>query len=566
VKFLVSQFSHFLGERQMRQNLRALLKYVVFLLAIISLFAVLFHLIMTHVERQEHSWITGFYWTLTVMSTLGFGDITFQSDLGRVFSIVVLLTGIVLLLIVLPFVFIRYFYAPWIEAQVRLQAPRTVPPEMRGHVLLCTHDAIAQGLIDRLRLHDVPYFVLESDPAEAARLYGAGVRVIAGDVENRAAWEAAGVARARMVVANRQDTVNTNITLTVRATAPDVPIAAIVDHEESVDILELSGCTHVLALKQRLGEHLANRVNAGHAQAHVIGRFRDLLIAEFAAHNTPLAGRTIRETRLREALGINVVAVWERGRVLPAAPDTVLTEVSVPVVVGTAEQLQRLDELLVIYDTNYSPVLVIGGGKVGTAAALALKRRGVAFHLVERDVALHDRLAPIADRLIVGDAADRDVIMSAGLAEAPAVLLTTNDDATNIYLAVYCRRLNPELRIVGRITHERNLEAIHRAGVDFALSYASLGVEIIFAALQGRDSVIIGEGVELYAAPLPQSLEGKTLAESTIGARTGLNVIAVQHDGSVITNPPPTTRLAAGSELVMLGTSVQRQAFAESFD
>ena len=49
-------------------------------------------------EVKEFSWITGFYWTLTVMSTLGFGDITFATDLGRIYSIIVLMSGIVFLL------------------------------------------------------------------------------------------------------------------------------------------------------------------------------------------------------------------------------------------------------------------------------------------------------------------------------------------------------------------------------------------------------------------------------------------------------------------------------------
>jgi voltage-gated potassium channel len=74
---------------------------------------------MLYAEGRYHSWITGVYWTLTVMTTLGFGDITFASDIGRFFSIIVLLSGIVLLLILLPFMFIRLFYAPWLEAQVR---------------------------------------------------------------------------------------------------------------------------------------------------------------------------------------------------------------------------------------------------------------------------------------------------------------------------------------------------------------------------------------------------------------------------------------------------------------
>ena len=47
------------------------------------------------------------------MTTLGFGDVTFTTDVGRLFSIVVLLSGVVLLLVVLPFLFIRLFYARW---------------------------------------------------------------------------------------------------------------------------------------------------------------------------------------------------------------------------------------------------------------------------------------------------------------------------------------------------------------------------------------------------------------------------------------------------------------------
>ncbi|HKL22029.1 MAG TPA: potassium channel family protein, partial [Tichowtungia sp.] len=119
MKFLTSQLLSLLLPARARPNIRALLSYVLLLVATVALFAVLFHVIMHHFEGQEHSWLTGVYWTLTVMTTLGFGDITFHSDVGRMFSVVVLLTGVVLLLIVLPFVFIRFFYAPWMESRMR---------------------------------------------------------------------------------------------------------------------------------------------------------------------------------------------------------------------------------------------------------------------------------------------------------------------------------------------------------------------------------------------------------------------------------------------------------------
>ena len=71
MKFLPAQFAYLLSQREMRRNLKSLGKFLVILVVLIFAFAELFHLIMGHVEHQDHSWVTGLYWTLTVMTTLG---------------------------------------------------------------------------------------------------------------------------------------------------------------------------------------------------------------------------------------------------------------------------------------------------------------------------------------------------------------------------------------------------------------------------------------------------------------------------------------------------------------
>lgn len=565
MKLVSTQLAYFLSDRAIQRNVRSLLKYVGFVLLVVVLFAVLFHYIMLYTEGQRHSWITGFYWTLTVMSTLGFGDITFTSDLGRLFSMVVLISGIVLLLIVLPFAFIRFFYAPWLEAQIHTRAPRRVPPDTEGHVVICAYDTIAEGLIERLRNEGTPYIVLESDPARAATLWNDKISIVAGEVDSAETYRAVLVSQAAVVFANREDTVNANILLTVRETAPEVPIIAVASADESVDVLELCGASHVLPLKRWLGEQLANRVNAEHAQSHVIGRYRDLLIAELPVRNTPLSGKSIRETRLREISGVSIIAVWERGRLHPARPDLLLTDASVPVITGTAAQLETLDELLFIYDVNPNPVLIVGGGRVGRSAARVLRQKGTPVHIIEKDPGLCARAAEVSDRVFEGDAADYDLLMEAGIKAAPSILLTTHDDPMNIYLAAYCRRINPALRIVSRITHERNMESIHRAGADFVLSYDALGVAAVSSIRQGKELVVLGGGLDLFSVPVPASLREKRLAASGIGARTGLIVIGIQQDGEVVTNPPAATVLPAGGELVLLGDADQLEDFVELF-
>lgn len=564
MKFVGSQLSYFLADRQQRRNVRALLSYVAFVAAVIAVFAVTFHFIML-AEGEEHSWITGLYWTLTVMSTLGFGDITFESDLGRAFSIVVLVSGIILLLVVLPFAFIRFFYAPWLEAQLRRRAPRAVPANTAGHVVVCAYDSIAPVLLRRLEGQGVKVVVLEGDPTTAANMHLDGVPVVTGELDARETFEALRLDAARMVLVNLTDTRNTTAILMIRAIAPELPIAALAAKDHSVDVLRLSGATHVLPLATQLGEQLARRVSAPDAHSYRVGHYEDLVIAELPLRDTPLVGATVRQTRVREQSGVSIVAVRDRDEPRPVRADTMLTEASIAVVIGTSEQLATLDRLLDRYELNPNPVLVIGGGRVGTAAIRELQRRHIPVHVVEQDPDLCRRLESRCKAVFRGDAADYDLFTEAGILDTPSVILTTADDATNVYLTSYCRKLNPDLRIVSRITHNRNLEAIHRAGADFVLSYATLGTEAVMSILEDKDLVVIGEQLMLFAVPVPPSLVGRTLAETGIGARTGLTVIALEVNGHGRTDLSADTCLDAGADLVMLGDPDQRALFEEQF-
>jgi Trk K+ transport system NAD-binding subunit len=392
------------------------------------------------------------------------------------------------------------------------------------------------------------------------------VAVAAGENDSRTTYERTRAHAARLVLANCEDTVNTNITLTVREVAPHVPIVAIVEEDDSVDILELSGATTVLPLKRRLGEFLANRAVLGDAEAHVIGTWGPLQIAELPARNTPLAGLAVRETRLREQTGLSIVGLWERGRLKTTYPQTAITHDSVLVLAGTEAQLRALARLLPPEAPPGAPPLVIGAGKVGEAAAAALRAKGVPAHVIDRDARALKTVASVAAAVFTGDAADRQLLEQAGIADTPTVLLTTNDDAMNIYLAVYCRRLNPRVRVVSRITHERNVEAIHRAGADFALSYTSLGVEAVMSLLRGHEVLILGEGVELFAVSVPARLVGRRLRETEIGARTGLSVVALKTGDQVTTDLSGDPTLGAGAALVMLGSVEQRRQFADAFE
>jgi Trk K+ transport system NAD-binding subunit len=233
------------------------------------------------------------------------------------------------------------------------------------------------------------------------------------------------------------------------------------------------------------------------------------------------------------------------------------------VLAGTADQLLQFTELTAIYRPGDAPVLILGGGRVGRAAAAALKERGLEYRIVEKNP---DRVRD-PEHTVVGSAADLEILEAAGIHEAPTVMVTTSDDATNIYLTIYCRRLRPDVQIVSRATLERNVSTLHRAGADFVMSYASMGANAVLNILEGGDIVMVAEGLDLFRVPVPASLHGTRLRDSRIREDTGCHVVAFQGPDGVTTNPPPNAVIPSGpgSELILVGTTVDEHRFMKHF-
>lgn len=560
MKSLLAVIAAFLESRTSRSNLIALIRLLAVLFALIAAYSIGFHYLMAY-EGRHHSWFTGVYWTLTVMSTLGFGDITFQTDAGRVFSIVVLITGVVYLLVLLPFTFIEFFYAPWMKAQARARAPRELPPETRRHVLLTRYGPITKYLIKLLRRHRYPFFILVPTLAEALELHDQNLPAVLGELNDPETYRRLRIDRAAMVVTTRTDVINTNVIFTVRGIAPDIPIVATAASEAAWDAMELAGATRVLRLELMMGQALARRVIDRDASAHRIGDIYGLHIAEASVGGTALVGRKIGATGLWGDIGVSVVGLWDHGVFKPTGPESEVGPNSILVLAGTPEQFDRYNQLMCRTERGESRVVIVGSGRVGRATGEALDEREIEWMMIEL---LPERVRDPA-RAIIGDAAKFDVIVASGMRESSSVIITTHDDDLNIFLTILYRRLRPNIQIICRCTNELNVSTLHRAGADLVLSYASMGANSIFNELRGSDTLLLAEGVNVFTVRVPPSLAGRTIADSAIRAETGCTVIAVELDGKRVVNPPRDTLLPAQAEMVLIGTLEAEERFLKRF-
>lgn len=559
MKYLSSQILAFLQQRGVRRNINYLKRFIGMLLLMIIGYSVLFHYIMAY-EGRSFSWMTGIYWTLTVMSTLGFGDITFTSDLGRCFSILVLLSGVIFFLVMLPFTFIQYFYAPWLEAQKKEQIPRSVPAGMKGHVILVGMSPITLNLAEDLMHYGTHCVLLCHESQSLLDLLDQGYHVVVGDHDNSNAYLKMQAASAAMLVALDTDIRNTSTVFAAREAAPDVPIVARAENEASIDILQLAGSTRVFLFHALLGQALARRVISSPVRSTVLKRFERLVVAEAPVMRTQLVGKSLRECSLRNRTGVNVVGVWERGRFSLPSPETRFSPSTVLVIAGTRMQIAAFDRLLGSGQKRdpHASTVVLGGGRVGVAVAEQLKERGIPAVVVDRDIPpqLNE------DNCIRGDAADLEVLERAGIRTASSAVITTHDDDTNIYLTIYCRRLRPDMQIISRASLDRNVGTLHAAGADLVLSLASLMTMSVINLLTPGKLFMINEGLNIFRSAVAPALVGRNLAESGIRVRTNCSVVAVRGpDGVMHVNPEPDFVFSAGDEVYLIGDSTAESAY-----
>jgi Trk K+ transport system NAD-binding subunit len=520
-------------------------------------------------EGETHSWPSAIYWTITTMSTLGYGDITFDSDAGRLFTLWVLLSGVVYMLVLLPFFVIQYLVTPWLDHRRATRTPRRVAPGLSDHVLLVGSDAVTEAFAARAERSGISAVMVLEDAMTAGELHDQGRQVVVGPLDSAMTYRNAGAARARLVISTLSDTANTNVAFTVRQAATSVPVAVTASKPASVDVLDLAGADHVLELGQVLGREMASRVLGSTGRVHAIGTIGSTIIAEAAARGTALVGKFLGEAVEMQRSRVRILAVLRKGRLRAMTPDLRITDGTVLVLAGKEEDLAQYDAQFQSREISEEPVVILGGGRVGRAASRALSAEGVPNTIVElepgRVETSYSVLEGTASYAVVhGDAADQRILRRAGLDHASAVLVTPRDDDLNVYLTLFCRRLRPELQVVSRATYERNVATLYRAGADGVLSYATIGATDLWNHAGLSHRVLLAEGNELFLAPCPASLVRRSLRDDEVHRRTGCDIVAVLDEDGTLGYDTESIPTAEG-RLLLLGDRHAERRFRETY-
>jgi voltage-gated potassium channel len=212
--------------------------------------------------------------------------------------------------------------------------------------------------------------------------------------------------------------------------------------------------------------------------------------------------------------------------------------------------------------------IICGAGRVGSSVAREMDRKPCPFVIVEADPQNVAELDP-KWLVLVGDAASDKTLSDAGIASASGLVAATTTDATNIYIVLTARTLNPKLKIIARATEERAERHLRTAGADVVISpYAAAGHRIAQSFLRPNvlDFLDIAtdrfEAVEMLIEEIKIGQQSP-LAEATVGSsgihrEFGIMILAIRHaDGQTRFNPHAQDSIGAGDYLIVMGEPAQ---------
>jgi len=287
------------------------------------------------------------YQTVTTVTTVGFREVRPLTPAGQVFTIILILAGVGTAL---------YTFGVLLEALIeghlgqhleRRRMDREIS-RMTGHVIICGWGRVGRASAQYLTATGQQIVVIDRDPA---RIQGLQHATVVGDVTDDRILEAAGIARARALIAALDtDADNVYVTLSARALRPDLVIIARARTDASKSKLVRAGADRAVN-PQLIG---GRRMAAFALQPHV-AEFLDVVMHDEAlefrieqievAAGSSLAGRSLQEIALRETTGVLLLAI-RTGASAPflanPTPDIRLEPRSILIAIGTPAQLAAL--------------------------------------------------------------------------------------------------------------------------------------------------------------------------------------------------------------------------------
>lgn len=300
------------------------------------------------------SWEDAAYMTVITLATVGYGEIQPLGNRGRLFTITLILMGVVSI----GYIVNRFTEAViqgYFQEGIRLRIQRRLTESLSKHYIICGFGRTGRQIASEFQAEDVPFAIVDSDIESVQTAQELGYIVVHGDATLDETLVKVKIDQALcLVTALPSDAENLYTVLSAKTLNPQIRAIARSSTKEALQKLERAGADAVVSPYITGGKRMA----AAALRPQVIdfvdgiltGAGRELYLEEVMLEPAfcPYVGQTLREARLRSQTGALVLAIRRDDGTLIGGPtgETKLIAGELLICMGTAEQLRTLNQIL----------------------------------------------------------------------------------------------------------------------------------------------------------------------------------------------------------------------------
>lgn len=301
---------------------------------------------------EKMSLLDGLYMTVITLTTVGFGEVKPLSEVGRLFTIGLILSGVAAGAWAIQNA-AGFLLGEQLWRTIGRRRMARAIEKLRGHYIVCGYGRMGRETTLEFQRRGVPFVVVESQPDIVQALVEENIPVVEGDATYDETLLAAGIEQARgLVAAVDTDADNVLIVLTARELNPKLTVVARAALAESESKLYRAGADRVVTPYaiggRRIALALLRPVVNEFLSTVVYTEEMETEMGELHIHTgSPFLGKTIRETELRSRWGATVVGVKTvAGKlIISPLPEYRLMRGDVLLIVAETPKLRELEKL-----------------------------------------------------------------------------------------------------------------------------------------------------------------------------------------------------------------------------
>lgn len=300
--------------------------------------------------EPEYSLFDSLYMTVITLTTVGYGETHVLSTRGRVFTIFLLLGGVFALFYAATEL-LRLVISGELQDYLGRHLMSRTLAGMKNHLVVCGCGRMGRFVCQEFSKQGLDYVVIDRQPDFARNFVLPHALAITGDATSDATLKEAGVERARaLITVLASDADNLYITMSARLLNDKLFIVARAEAELAEEKLKRGGANRVVSPYAIGGFRVAQAVLRPAVVDFIELATRtehlDLQIEETRIEEgSRLAGATVLDSRVRQDLGVIIVAIKKpEGRMIFNPPgDAVMVVGDVLIALGHRQQLDQLE-------------------------------------------------------------------------------------------------------------------------------------------------------------------------------------------------------------------------------